>query len=358
MGGAEKVVEILTEIFPEAPLHTSVYLPDRVAESFRQKRIATSFMQSLPLMRTHFKWYFLLYPFAFETMNVAGADAVLTSSSAYAKGVHVPPDICHICYCYTPTRFLWEYEEYVKREEFPPLARDALHLLLAPLKRWDLRAAGRIDYFIAISEYVREKIRRTYGRESEVIYPPVDIARYKIAERVGDYFLVVSRLNAYKRIDIVIEAFNALGLPLHIVGTGTFEKSLRAMARDNITFRGRLDDSALIEEYGGCRALIFPGCEDFGLVPVEANACGRPVIAYAAGGALETVEEGVNGLLFKEQTPAALGEAIRRFDRMAFDPQIVRARSERYDKSIFASNISAAVREKTAEFKRKIGDSH
>lgn len=350
MGGAEKVVEVLTEIFPRSPLYTSAYVPSAVSSAFAHRDVRTTFMQHLPLMRKFFKAYLPFYAFAFESLRLPACDVVLTSSSAFAKGVRPPPGACHICYCYTPTRFLWEFDEYVARERFGGPLKAFLRQFLRPLKAWDAAAARRIDGFIAISRNVREKIRTSYGRDSEVVYPPVDVDRFRVADRIDDYFLVVSRLNAYKRIDIVIEAFNRLGLPLKVVGTGTHERHLKASARPNVEFLGAVGDERLIDLYGRCRALIFPGREDFGLTPVEANASGRPVIAYAAGGALETIDDGVNGLFFDRQTPEAVADAVKRFEGMTFDPGKVRLSAERFRTERFVREITNCVHEQRERF--------
>jgi glycosyltransferase involved in cell wall biosynthesis len=278
-------------------------------------------MQRLPGVARHHQAYLLAYPFAFERLNLAGHDLVISSSSAWAKAVCPPPGVPHLCYCHAPMRFAWNLPGYIQGEPIHPLARVILPPVMAALRRWDVRTAKRVTRFIANSSAVADRIQRCYGRDSVVIHPPVATDRFQPASDTEDWFLVVQRLVPYKRLDLVIEAFNALRLPLRIVGDGRARADLERLAGPTITFTGRLSDVELAHAFARCRAYIVPGEEDFAIAPVEAQAAGRPVIALAAGGVLDTVVEGQTGLFFHEQTPAALIEAAR-FEQRHFDPAL------------------------------------
>jgi glycosyltransferase involved in cell wall biosynthesis len=272
---------------------------------------------------------------------------VISNKSAFCHGVRTPAKTVHICYCLTPTRFLWDYHNYVRHERVHPLARALLSPLLRSLRSWDKAAADRVDHFVAISEGVRQRIEKFYRRDAVVIHPPVDVERFVPRGPRGEYFLVVSRLIPYKRIDVAVQAFGQLGLPLKVVGDGRDRRRLEAMASPNVQFLGRLPDRQVEQLLSGCRAFVFPGEEDFGIAPLEAQAAGRPVIAYAAGGALETVVEGVTGLFFREQTPESLAEAVARFDDADFDSAAIRRHAEGFDKGKFKTKLSAFVDEHT-----------
>ena len=352
-GGAERVVAAFHELYRDAPVYTSIYDQARLPEIFRQMDIQASFMQKIPLVFPFFKLFFSVYPLAFESFDLSGYDVILSSSSAYAKGVKKDRDQLHICYCHTPMRFVWRYDDYVKREAFPAWAKLVLPFLLDPVKGWDLANSKRVDYFIANSRTVAERIRQIYGRESVIINPPVETGLFQPSGVDGDHFLVLSRLNAYKRLDIVVDAFNRLDLPLKIIGDGPMMKQLQQAARPNIEFLGRQPDGVIAEQLARCRALIFPGEEDFGIVPLEAMATGRPVIAFRAGGALETVVDGKTGLFFDRQEPNAIVEAVNRFNFLCFDKQLIRAHALKFDKTVFEQKIGAFVKEKYEEKFRK-----
>lgn len=351
-GGAERVVEVLHEMFPEATIYTTVYLPKEMPDSFRVMDIRTSFMQKFPFMKKHFKKYLLFFPLAVESFNLRGYDLILSSSSGWAKAIRHSPDTLHICYCYTPMRWVWTYQRYIERERIPKIAEIFLRCAIRYLKQWDLRANSRVDRFIAISRLIQERIKSCYHLDSTVIYPPVETARFKMAADHDDFFLVVSRLNTYKRVDLVVEAFNELGLPLIIIGEGPDRAHLEKIAKFNVRFLGKVNDAAIVDHCSRCRAFIFPGEEDFGIAPVEAMSSGRPVIAYAAGGALETVIEGVTGVFFKERKPAALVEAVRKFATMNFNPQSVAEQSSRFDKEVFKRELKTYIEREYAAFKK------
>lgn len=358
-GGAERVVEVLHELYPDAPIYTSIYIPENLPESFKKMNIKTSFMQKLPFINKLFKYYLLFYPRAFESFDLKEYDVILSSSSAFAKGIIPGNNSLHICYCYTPTRFVWNYSNYIKKENYGLIIFKLLPLVIKKLKAWDLETLKRIDYFISISESIKGKIIKNYNRDSEVIYPPVDCKIFKISKEVKNYFLIVSRLNSYKNIDFAIKAFSNLGLNLKIVGTGPFREKLEKMAGHCVEFLGRVSDEDLINLYGSCRAFIFPGEEDFGIAPLEAQASGRPVIAYAKGGALETIVQGVTGLFFTKNTVESIINAINDFIRIEkdFNQNVTRENALKFDKEIFKNKINMFINAKYEQFlKNKIDE--
>jgi len=348
-GGAERVVECLHEIYPEAPIYTSIYDRNSMPEAFKKMDVRTSFMQHLPLVMKHFKKYLPLFPFAFESFDLSGYDLILSSSSAWGKGIKKRKDQLHICYCHSPMRFVWMYKAYMEREEYGPVTRLMLQPVLRWLQKWDLRTNKRVDHFIANSLTTQKRIKLFYGRDSHVINPPVDTSFFKpYNSEIGDYFLVVSRLNPYKRIDLAVEAFNETGLPLIVAGSGPDEKRLRKLAKPNITFLGKVSDQEVVKYYSSCRAFVLPGEEDFGLTPVEAQACGRPAIAYRAGGATESIIEGRTGMFFDRQDTPSLIDALKRFDHRSFDPKLIRENALRFDKEVFKQKIREFVNGKRA----------
>lgn len=351
MGGAEWVLKVLHQIFPDAPIFTSVYVPSSVCPSFKSADIRTSFMQRLPMIKKHARFYLALYPYAFELFDLSKYDLVLSSSSSFAKGVVTPPSTCHICYCYSPMRFVWSYHDYIEQEPISRIIKLWLPYVIHRLRRWDEITANRVDCYIAISNEVRRRINKYYRRDAAVINPPVDVSRFTTSYEDNGYFLIISRLLPYKHIDIVIEAFNRLRLPLKIIGSGRDEYRLRKMAGPTVEFLGKLNDDKMRKCLEECRAVIFPGFEDFGLVPVEAMACGKPVIAYEAGGALETVMEGITGKFFNEQTPEAIAEAVERFDPNTFDPDQIRRHAEEFDVSIFKDRMAKFVDDRYQAYK-------
>lgn len=335
MGGAERVVESFHRLWPEAPIFTTIADRDAMPASLRDADIRTSWMQRLPAWRRHFRAYLPLYPFAVEGFDLRGYDLIISSSSAWAKAVRTPPGAVHVCYCHTPMRWVWDYAHYVSREGFGPLTRLALRPVISALRAWDVRTAVRPTHLVVNSRVVQERVTRCWGRASEVLPPPVETGRFSVGDGPGRGHLVVARLAHYKRIDLAVAAFTSLGLPLEIIGDGPARKSLEAMAGPTVTFRGRVDDAGVAQAMRACRALIFPGAEDFGITPLEANASGRPVIAYGAGGATETVRDGVTGILFAEQSPDALVAAVRRAEHIVWDAAVIRRHAEQYSVSGF-----------------------
>lgn len=340
MGGAERVLLALHALYPDAPIYTSIYDPERVDPAFQRIEIRSSFMQRLPLVMKHHQSFLMLYPYAFERHDLREYDLILSSSSAFAKGIISRPDALHICYCHTPMRWVWSYQDYIKRERLGPMARALLPFFIERLRLWDQVAARRVDHFIANSPIVAQRIATYYRSKAVVIPPPVDTSRYHPSGRQENYFLIVSRLVPYKRIDIAIQAFNALRLPLKIIGAGRDRPQLERLAGPTIEFLGWLPDQQVQHYLAHCRALIHPGAEDFGLVPLEAQASGRPVIAYGAGGALTSVVDGLTGLFFYEQTPEALAQVVQNFQADQFDPLLIRRHAETFDIRHFQRRIA------------------
>lgn len=344
MGGAENVLEVLVDMFPDAPIYTSIYAPDRVSPTYRGWDIRTSWLNRLPGIAAHHQLYLPLYPLAFESFDLSDYDLVISNKSGFAHSVITPPHTIHICYCLTPTRWLWQYESYRQREGIGRLTNALLQPILTWQRVFDRLAADRVDHFVAISREVQARIRKFYRRQSTVIHPPVDTRRFVPgSEPPGDYFLVVSRLIPYKRVDLAVAACTRLGLPLVVVGEGRDRPALERMAGPTVRFLGRVSTEEIVRLMQGCRAFLFPGLEDFGIAPVEAMACGRPVIAYAGGGVLDTVVPGVTGEFFHEQSVDALAQVLSDFDPARYDPAACRARAEEFDTEVFKHKLLAFV---------------
>ena len=355
MGGAERVVLALHEMFPEAPIYTSIYDPGRVDTAFQSIDIRTSFMQKLPLVKKHHQPFLPFYPFAMERLDLRGYDLILSSSSAFGKGVVTTPETMHICYCHTPMRWCWNYDEYVQRERLGGIARNILPFFITGLRVWDQTSSMRVDHFIANSPVVADRIRKYYRRDAVVIPPPVEARRFTFdaTTRAEEYFLIVSRFMPYKRIDLAIEACNRLQLPLVIIGSGRDENRLKSIAGPTIRFMGRLSDEEVLHYYAHCRAFILPGEEDFGITPLEAQASGRPVIAYAAGGALASVIDSVTGTFFQKQNVESLVEVLESFDERRYDPQTIRNHALEFDKPRFHRRILQFIEAKMSEGKTR-----
>jgi glycosyltransferase involved in cell wall biosynthesis len=347
MGGAENVLEELVRLLPGAPIYTSIYAPARMPDFYRQWDIRTSFMQRLPGVAQHHQKYVALYPAAFQQMDLSGYDLVLSNKSGFCHGVrteHERKKALHVCYCLTPTRFLWQYDLYRQREQIGGATSRALQPLLAQLRKWDWAAAQRVDHFLAISSEVQRRIRTIYGRESEIIFPPVDVDYFTPdpSHAVGDYYLVVSRLIPYKRIDLAVEAFRHLPEEkLLVVGDGRDLAALKANATPNVQFLGRQPRARVRELLRGCRAFLFPGLEDFGIAPVEAMSSGRPVVAFGGGGALDTVLPGVTGELFPEPTVESLVTTLETFDWRSYAPCACRTHAETFSAASFCRELTA-----------------
>lgn len=327
----------LHQLWPDAPIYTAAYEPSKFPE-FAGLDVRPTWLNRVPLAKRKHQLFTLPRAWAFKSLNLGGYDVVLSSSSAESKYVRKGRAL-HICYCHTPIRYYWsDYDWYRQHPPFGwlnPLAGAVLPLLLPYLRRMDYRAAQQVDYFIANSKHVQTRIKQYYHRESTVIYPPVNTQRFSVSSGEGEYFLVLGRQVAYKRLDLAVDAFNQLGLPLVVAGAGEEIKRQRARSNSNIRYLGRVPEAELPRLLSQAKALIYPQLEDFGIAPVEAMASGRPVIAYGAGGALETVIDGQTGVLFDQQTPAALAEAVRRFQSTRWDAAAIRAHAEQFDEAVF-----------------------
>lgn len=358
-GGTERVLEAIGEIFPQADYYALVVTDNAIPPKLRERGVKRSFVAKIPGAKRWFRHLLPLYPLALEQFDLGGYDLVISSESGPAKGVITSPRTCHICYCHTPMRYLWDmYHEY--RKTMNPFTRAGFSLMATHLRQWDFSTAARVDHFVANSEYVAARIWKYYRRESTVIHPPVDVSAGYISKETEDYYLAVNRLVPYKRIDLAIEACNRLGRRLYVVGTGPEYQRLRKLAGPTIEFLGRLDENSLPQTYARCRALLFPAEEDFGLVPVEAQSYGRPVIAYGRGGVLETViglrpgksPERATGMFFNEQSASALAQSIVAFEKVetSFEPEFIRSSSLRFSKERFKEGFANLTIKHLAEF--------
>src|SRR5574341_112755 len=373
MRGGEKVLEILCELFPEATLFTLVHKPGSVSPIIEKMPIKTSFVQKFPLAKKIYPKYLLFFPTAIEQFDLNEFDLVISSSHCAAKGVITRPETCHICYCHSPMRYAWEmYHTYFFNNQSGIFGKTVIPFFLNYLRTWDVQSSNRVDFFVANSNNIKKRIAKHYRREAEVIYPPVDTDFYQLSSKPGEFFLVVSALVPYKRVDLAVLAFNDLRLPLLVIGEGSQEKKLRSIAAKNILFLPWQTREKLREYYSNCKALIFPGEEDFGIVPVEAQACGKPVIAYAKGGAQESVTgftmgedckkmqkitgQQPSGLFFYPQTKEALITAVKQFQNLEFEPIYIRRNSLKFDQKIFREKINKYILEKAKEHQKQFRD--
>lgn len=344
MRGGEKVLEALCEIFPEADIFTHVYVPDAVSETIRRHRVKTTFIASLPKAARLYKRYLPVMPLALEQLDLRGYDLIISSESGPAKGIIPPEAAVHLCYCHSPMRYLWNmFHDY--RARSGRLTRLVMPPLSHYLRLWDTVSASRVDRFVANSATVARRIRRYYGREAGVVWPPVDVDAFRPVpdgER-GEYMLMVGELVRYKRPDLAVAAFNRMKRKLVVIGGGEMLDEIRRLAGPTVTVMGPRPFADLQHHYARCRALIFPGEEDFGIVPVEAMASGRPVIAYGSGGATETVVPGLTGTLFDEQSIEAILDAVEGFHDAAFDPAAIAAHAEKFSRRRFIAEMMAEV---------------
>lgn len=339
--GGERVLDSILRIYPGADVFTHVINP-QIEENLNKRghRVFKTFISDLPFSGRMYQIYLPLMPLALEQLDLRAYDLVISSESGPSKGVIVPPGVPHICYCHTPMRYVWDmYFDYMKN--VGRFKRFIMRPLIHYLRMWDRLSAANVDHFIANSRFVAARIERFYRRQSTVIHPPVNGAAFSIGSEQGDFFLMVGQLVPYKCTELGVQAFNKLGLPLVIIGEGQDFKSLKQKAKSNVTLLGRQSDEVIRDHLQRCRALIFPGVEDFGIVPLEAMACGRPVIAYGAGGACETVIDGLTGLFFYEQTEESLVEAVERFNLQddMFYPDQIRKHALTFDKASFEIKI-------------------
>lgn len=351
MRGGEKCLDVFCELFPTADLYTLVAIPENVSARIREHTIRTSFIQSLPFARRKHQIWFPLFPAAVERFELSGYDLVLSSSHCVAKGVVTRPHTLHICYCYTPMRYAWDfYNLYLERTRPAWLARLLLPYAINYMRSWDEASAHRVDGYVAISHTVRRRIAKYYRRDSTVIYPPVDTDTFTPGAAEGAYYLVVSAMVPYKRDDLAVKVLTQRGARFVVVGDGPERRHLEALAGGRGEFRGRLPGPELVDTYRRAKALIYSGEEDFGIVPLEANSCGRPVIAFKAGGALETQVEGQTAVFFAEQSESALSAAIDRFEQSAWNPAAIRENALRFSRPRFAETIAAHLQECWEEF--------
>ena len=355
-GGAEKVLKANSDLFPKAPIYTLLYVEENAAKYFKDKKIQTSIIQRMPGGIKHYQWYMPFMPMAVEFFDLRNFNVVVSDASAFAKGVITSPETLHICYCHTPTRYLWDYtHQYINELKYNKYFKKIISLVLNNVRVWDRAAADRVDVFIANSKTVQARIAKYYRRESKVIYPPVELDLFSPSAKIEDYFLIGGRLAPYKRVDIVIEAFVRIGHNLKIFGSGVDMKRLKKIANGakNIEFLGRVSDEEKARLYRRAKAFLNPQVEDFGITVIESMASGRPVIAYNQGGATETIEEGRTGTFFAEQTPEAIFNAVRRFDEHNYDPQVIRREAMKYSTDRFKTEIKNFINNEYEKFKNK-----
>jgi glycosyltransferase involved in cell wall biosynthesis len=366
MRGGEKCLEILCELYPEADLYTLLYVKNQLSPVIERMNIKTSFIQRFPMASKYYRYYLPLFPTAIEQFDLKGYDLVVSTSHCVAKGILPMPDSLHISYCFTPMRYVWDMHfEYFKKSGLV-FKKVCVPFLSNYLRVWDVTSSHRVDFFVAISRHVQRRIKKFYGRESIVIYPPVDCDFFQPLpnpDQKGNYFLMVTAFAPYKSVDLVIQAFNRLGKPLLIIGDGQERRKLEKLAKKNIEFLGWQGNEEVRDYYGGCKAFIFPGEEDFGIAPVEAQACGKPVIAYGRGGVLESVipfpKENPTGVFFDLPTPESLIQAIDLFERNIdqFDGQRIRRNALQFHKNNFRDKIRSFIDQKYREFRSYQGGS-
>ena len=338
MRGGEKVVEVLCDLYPDADIFTLVCDPSAISEKLKSHRITTSFLQNIGGVRYYQKMLPLM-PYALESFDLTGYDLIISSESGPAKGIIPGPDSTHICYCHSPMRYIWDlYPQY--RGAAGKLTRALMSLTAPSLRQWDVSTSHRVDHFIANSAYVARRIEKYYRRAAHVVNPPVNLARFKPVAVPGDYYLCAGQITPYKKIEIAVEACSRMGRRLVVIGSGA-GPALRRLAGPAVKFLGAVDDATMTHHFAHCKALLFPGVEDFGIVPLEVMASGRPVIAFAKGGALETVIDGTTGMFFHEQTTDAMVDAIERFESRSssFHSDVMHAHAASFDTAVFKTRL-------------------
>jgi glycosyltransferase involved in cell wall biosynthesis len=352
MRGGEKVIEALCEMYPQADIFTHVYVPEVISDRIRRHRIIPTYINALPRAAKMYKSYLPLMPLALEQLDLRGYDLIISSESGPSKGIIPPPDALHVCYCHTPMRYIWNmYHEY--RDGAGRMTRLLMPPLSHYLRMWDVASATRVDSFVANSATVARRIQRYYRRDSVVIHPPVDTDAFSIAapSDLSDYYLMAGELVSYKRPDLAVRAFNEMNLKLVVIGGGEMLKEIRRIAGPTVTVLGSQPFEVLKQHYARCRALIFPGEEDFGMVPVEAMASGRPVVAFGRGGATETVEAGQSGVFFAEQTVEAISSAVRSLADIEIDPKKIAAHASQFGRAQFFQKMRTHIECQLAEKK-------
>lgn len=341
LGGAERVLKHISDLYPDSDIFTLLYNEDKVSKTFPKDKIKTSFVNKFPnWIKSRVKFLAPIFPSATESLDLSKYDLIISSTNSFAKGVITKPQAIHIAYCHAPATFLWNaFHSYRKQQRKGKFGDFMILMLTHYLRQWDRQAADRVDYFIANSKLTQARIKKYYRKDSVVIYPPVDVNRLKATKDNKGYFLIVSQLTQYKNIDIAIEAFNKLGLPLIIIGDGPERKRLQNLANKNIEFKGFLDDETTVQYYQNCRAFIFAGSDDFGIAPVEAMAAGKPVLALRDGGALETIVEGKTGEFFDAPIIELLADGVRRLTESSYDYKYIRKHSEQFSTERFIKEI-------------------
>ncbi len=356
IGGAEDVLDDLVKLYPNSPLYTSIYAPELMPAHYRQWDIRTLWLDKLPGIHKHHQPYLPVYPLGWGGLDLSDYDVVLSNKSGFCHGFQYGKNTLHICYCLAPTRYVWQLENYVAREGLGKPVLAALRPLIAGMRRWDYAAAQRVQQFIAISSDIQARIKSFYDRDSVIIYPPVDTTRFQPVpqDEVEDYYLIVSRLIPYKRIDLAVQAATRLGVKLKIGGRGRDLERLKTMAGPTVEFLGYVPDEALPGLMARCKAFLFPGFEDFGITPVQAEAAGRPVIAYGGGGALDTVIPGITGELFSEMTVESLIAVMQGFDESRYDSGYIRKHALQFDTQVFKDQITTFVDQSWATFQEQL----
>lgn len=353
MRGGERVLEAICELYPEADIFTLVYKKGQIGGPIEDHRIYESFINRFPFAATKYRHYLPLFPTAIEKFDLRAYDLVISSSHCVAKGVITKPNTVHVSYIHSPMRYVWDlYYDYFSKAQTNPISRTIIAIAANYLRTWDVASSARIDLLIANSRFVSRRIKKYWGRDSVVVNPPVDISRFAPIEQKGDYYLVVSALVPYKRIDLAVEAFNRNGLPLKIVGSGPELDRLKKMAKSNIQFLGSPSDAEVVQLYAQAKAFIFPGEEDFGITPLEAMASGTPVIAYGSGGILETVIAGRTGLLFAEQTADSLNQAIIKAQDISWDPKAMHQHANGFNRHHFQHQLQDHINKAIAQHRQ------
>ena len=353
--GAEKVIYKLHQMFPHAPIYTSVFNAKKM-KGFENAVVHTSFIQKFPKAKEKHQWYLKFYPLAFESFDLSQYDIVISSCHSCSKGIITKPETMHVSYCHSPMRYAWDNShEYIRTYKMPWIIKRFIPKMIHKLRMWDRLAADRVDHFLTNSNYVKKRIKKYYQRTSDVIYPMVNVKDYYISNsKDKDYYLAVGRFTPYKRFDLIVDAFNELPYKLKIVGTGTQEKELKAKARSNIEFMGFTPDDKLKDLYANAKGLIFPQVEDFGITPLESMSSGRPVVAYRAGGALETVVEGETGVFFDEQNVAQLKAGIEKCENTVWDSKKIRKHAMKFDEKVFEKEVMEFLETKWKDWEKEM----
>ena len=348
LGGGERVLEVLSRMYPDAPIYTLLYDPEKVGEVFPLERIRSSFLQKFhSSLRKRHKYLLSYMPRAIEELDLGEFDLVISSSSAFAHGIVTAVDTKHLCYCHSPMRYAWDWaHEYLEEQNIGPLRRAGVAMLMKKIRMWDQTAADRPDEYIANSENVRKRIKKYYKKDADVLYPPVNLKRFKLTPDKEDFFLIVSALSPYKKVELAVQLFNKIGRRLVVIGGGSQLEYLRRIASDNVDILGYKDDEAVTPYMENCRALIFPGEEDFGIVPVEAMACGKPVLAYGYGGVTESVVPGVTGELFYEATIDSMEDGLAKLllHEKTYNPEKIHKQARKFSERVFMNGFKKIVK--------------